>query len=290
MNLGINGIGSDDARNVVSADGSSTAANQPGQQIRPEEQAQFADTLNRRGSFPDAESARQEFEDQLRARNIVIPEGGAIADGRIHRCAVEGKGRNNRDAAYVLHLDGIPAGGFENHCDGLGWQKWHAKTQGKLSAAEISAHKYRVKGINAEREREKARGHRQVAEETLRILERAMDATPADPYLKCKGIQPHNLFEDDEGRLIMPLYDEHGQVHSRQTIDAEGNKRFPYRGRKEGLFYNIGEVPTVGDLLIGEGFATMASCHAASGIPASQPLIAAISYRSQRRYAPSSQM
>ena len=42
-----------------------------------------------------------------------------IADGSIHRC--DAAGRNGKgDAAYLLHLDGVPAAGLENWRDGNG--------------------------------------------------------------------------------------------------------------------------------------------------------------------------
>ncbi|MFA5810257.1 MAG: hypothetical protein WC935_07995, partial [Thermoleophilia bacterium] len=62
------------------------------------------------------------FRAALAARDIVPPET-VIADGSIHRCDVAGKNGKD-DAAYLLHLDGIPAGGLENWSDGKGWESW----------------------------------------------------------------------------------------------------------------------------------------------------------------------
>ena len=50
-----------------------------------------------------------QFRAALAARDIVPPES-IIADGSIHRCDAAGK-NGKGDAAYLLHLDGIPAGG-----------------------------------------------------------------------------------------------------------------------------------------------------------------------------------
>jgi putative DNA primase/helicase len=62
------------------------------------------------------------FRAALAARDI-IPPVEIIADGRIHRC--DAAGRNGKgDAAYLLHLDDPPAGGFENWRDGQGWETW----------------------------------------------------------------------------------------------------------------------------------------------------------------------
>jgi hypothetical protein len=53
-----------------------------------------------------------------------------------------------------------------------------------------------------------------------------------------------------------------------QYIDGDARKRFLAGGRKRGLFYVIGEIEPQGEALIGEGFATMASVHEATGKPA----------------------
>ena len=64
---------------------------------------------------PDAAEVIERFRAALAARDIVPPRS-IIADGSIHRC--DASGRNGRgDAAYLLHLDGIPAGGLENWRD-----------------------------------------------------------------------------------------------------------------------------------------------------------------------------
>ena len=46
----------------------------------------------------------------------------AQADGKIHRCDVDGKSRSS-DAAYLLHIDGVAARGFQNWQKG-DWQHW----------------------------------------------------------------------------------------------------------------------------------------------------------------------
>jgi putative DNA primase/helicase len=69
-------------------------------------------------------AAVEQFRDALLHRNIV-PPAEIIGDGKLRRCDAEG--RNGKgDAAYLLHLDGIPAGGFENHRDGLGRENWRS--------------------------------------------------------------------------------------------------------------------------------------------------------------------
>jgi len=66
-------------------------------------------------SFTTAEVIDR-FRAALAARDIVAPDR-IIADGRLHRCDAAGK-NGKGDAAYLLHLDGLPAGGLENWRDG----------------------------------------------------------------------------------------------------------------------------------------------------------------------------
>ncbi len=53
----------------------------------------------------------EQFRAALAARDIIPPEP-IIADGRLHRCDAVGP-RGHGDAAYLLHLDGVPTGGIE---------------------------------------------------------------------------------------------------------------------------------------------------------------------------------
>ena len=72
------------------------------------------------------------FRAALIARDIVPPDP-IVADGRLHRCNAAGA-HGRRDAAYLLHLDGLPTGGMENWRDGLGWQAWRLDIGRTLSA------------------------------------------------------------------------------------------------------------------------------------------------------------
>ncbi len=78
-----------------------------------------------------------QFRAALIAREIVPPER-IIADGRLHRChAADARGRG--DAAYRLHLDGVPAGGMENWRDGRGWRTWRLDLGRPLRTTERDA-------------------------------------------------------------------------------------------------------------------------------------------------------
>jgi putative DNA primase/helicase len=77
------------------------------------------------------------FRAALAARDIVPPEQ-IIVDDSITRCDAAGK-NGKGDAAYLLHLDGIPAGGLENWRDGKGWESWRFDIGRALTPAELDA-------------------------------------------------------------------------------------------------------------------------------------------------------
>jgi putative DNA primase/helicase len=207
--------------------------------------------------------ALQQFREALAARGIAPPDE-IIADGRIHRCDVEGK-RGKGDASYLLHLDGIPAGGFENFRDGLGWQNWRADTGRVLTPAEKAEHRARVEAAQQQRQADETARHEEAQRVCTLIWNQALpvDLEALHPYLARKGVQSHGLRVTKDGRLIVPIRDAAGTLHSLQFIDADGVKRFKTGGRKHGCYYAIGKPNDV--LCIAEGYATGASIHEATG-------------------------
>src|SRR5438094_10627247 len=63
--------------------------------------------------------------------------------------------------------------------------------------------------------------------------------------------------------LLIPLCDSTGQLHSLQTIDSAGEKRFMAGGAGKGHYFLIGEPQDV--LRVCEGYATGATLHQATG-------------------------
>ncbi len=200
-----------------------------------------------------------QFRTALAARNIIPPEH-ILADGLIHRCDAAGKGGKD-DAAYLLHMDGIPAGGFENHRDGLGWQNWRADTGYALSPAEEAAHRERIAASRLEREADEAK-RKQFAREKANLLWQEAQPCLRYGYLESKGLQSAHGARLHGGRLVIPLRDEAGIIHSVQFIDSKGDKLLLKDGRKAGCYFSIGKPNGV--LCIVEGFATGASIHEAT--------------------------
>ena len=218
-----------------------------------------------------ADQVLEDFRAALHAHGILPPER-IEADGQLHRCDVDA--RNGKgDAAYVLHLDGIPAGGFQNWQSGVGWQDWCSQAVHSLTIQEREQLRAKVEQSRRQREAESAARATVACKRARGIWDNAT-AAPADhPYLTRKGVQPHELRLHSgcltirgmscDGALVMPLRDASGELHSLEFITGAGEKRFLPGGRKSGCYFAIGKQADV--LVIAEGFATAASIHEATG-------------------------
>lgn len=203
--------------------------------------------------------AFQQFRDALAGRGIVPPVD-LLADGIIHRCDAEGRGGKG-DAAYLLHLDGIPAGGFENWRDELGWQNWRADVGRTLTPAEEAAHLAKIEAARREREAEEAKRKTEARERACLLWAEASPCA-GHAYLARKGIAANGARMHRES-VVLPIRDTAGALHSLQFIGADGRKRYLTGGRIRGCYFGIGKPDGV--LCIAEGFATGASIHEATG-------------------------
>jgi putative DNA primase/helicase len=201
--------------------------------------------------------------DQFRAalqRRVIVPPDQLVV-GQMARANADGK-RGKSDASYIFFDDGVPAGGFENHRDGLGWENWKADIGRKLSLAEAESQRERIAA--AQRMREEADAARRVeAKARARTIWETTQPVPADhQYLARKrvpacGARLHN------NCLVVPIRDSNGELSSLQFIDADGSKRFLTGGRVAGCYHAIGK-PN-GSICIAEGYATGASIYQATG-------------------------
>ncbi|GAB3480285.1 DUF3987 domain-containing protein [Polaromonas eurypsychrophila] len=182
------------------------------------------------------------------------------ADGAIHRFSTNGK-RGDDSGWYMLHTDGIAAGAFG--CWRTGLQlTWCAKSDTVLTDAEREAHRQRIKAMTAQREADLLASQQQASQTAAALWQRATPATAAHEYLTRKGIQPHGV-KSDGHRLLIPMRDAAGTLHSLQTIAPDGDKRFMTGGRVKGCYHSIGKPGGV--LIVCEGYATGASIHEATG-------------------------
>jgi len=227
------------------------------------------------------------------AEQGIVVSGHIEADGKFHRVHVDGDKRGAKNGWFVLHLDGTtPAGAFGcNKRFGTDAKfTWAGETR-ELSPEERRAWAKKMAKQKAEREAAELQRREMAAAEAERIWAAASECTE-HPYLTRKGVKSHGLrvglwekADPDTGEvhviskqaLLVPIRDTKKRVHSLQAIFAGKamggrDKDFLSGGAKEGLFYSIGkpqEVEHRGEqrkvILIGEGYATMASAHEATG-------------------------
>jgi len=124
---------------------------------------------------------------------------------------------------------------------------WDAVELGKKVAKERQA-------IEA---KDKAFKQQEAALRATNMLDACTTAT-SHPYLVKKRIKPHlNVWVDSANRIIIPVMDIKGDVHSLQSIAHDGFKKFLPNGKVRGNFYQLwsGCQPSP-SIVICEGYAT----------------------------------
>lgn len=207
----------------------------------------------------------EQFREAASARGLIL--SAQLEIGRFCRCDVEGRGGKG-DGSYKLYLDGIPAGGFQNWKDGLGWENWHADIGRALTPDEKREYHERMETARREHEAERQRRAGEARATAQAIWRASVSAMVDYPYLRKKGVQPHGLRvttdEEHGGSLVVPVRDVDGVLHSLQFIPVDGGKkRYLSGSRVSGCYFPIGKPNGV--LCVAEGFATAASIHEATG-------------------------
>ncbi len=200
----------------------------------------------------------EHFRLAIAAAGLIAPDD-IRADGAIHRFSTNGR-RGDDSGWYSLHTDGTPAGAFGCWRNGL-QSTWCAKSDNAMTDAEREAHRQRIKAMKVQREAD-LQASQQHASETAAALWQRTDAATVHNYLTTKGIKPHGVkaFGD---KLLIPMRDTAGTLHSLQTIAPDGDKRFHPGGRVKGCYHSMGKPTSV--LVVCEGYATGASIHEATG-------------------------
>jgi phage/plasmid primase-like uncharacterized protein len=206
------------------------------------------------------------FAGALRESGLQL-DGAPQMDGQLHRVRADGDQGAERSGAYRGHLDGRPAGFIQNHRTGVK-QNWKASGQ---AAALDARDRAQMAAEAAQKRHDRAHEREQQAERVAQQVNAIWTAaTPveAHPYLADKGVQSHGLRQDDAGRLLVPVQDANGRLWSVQKIGPDGFKQFQEGGRVEGGHFAIGNMRQPGPVLIAEGYATAATLHEMTGMPA----------------------
>ena len=185
-----------------------------------------------------------------------------IDDGHFHAFSTNGDKGGKRSGRYFLRMDGVPAGYYgcwrRNE-----WYTWSAKKENQMSPEERQAFRQSIAQAKARRESERQEKHKDARAEARNIWNTAVPASNQHPYLKAKGLPTANLKSYD-GKLVVPLVDAQGTIHSLQYIHANGFKQFLEGGTVTGHYHVIGNPQPRGTIYIAEGVATAITVHLAT--------------------------
>ncbi|WP_070154089.1 hypothetical protein [Sphingobium phenoxybenzoativorans] len=177
------------------------------------------------------------------------------------RFSCEGDRAGKRNGWAVLHTDGRPAGAFGNYRLQVS-ETWRAEKSEPLSPIERKRRATEYRKQKAEREAAKLKAQQEAAERCRERWDRAGAVDHQHPYLVKKRISGWGL-KQEGNRLLVPMFGADGTLWNIQTIWPDGAKRFAKDGRQNGLFCLVGPVDAV--VMIGEGYATCAAAHRATG-------------------------
>lgn len=138
-------------------------------------------------------------------------------------------------------------------------------TARELTQAEREA----IRRAELTRQRERLACEEMAASRAVDLWSNASRSDAAHPYLVRKALEPFGIRQAGNA-LLVPMVDAGFRLWNVQRIRPDGFKLFLKEGRTAGLFWPHGVHmldgrPSAGPLVIGEGFATMAAIHMATG-------------------------
>lgn len=199
----------------------------------------------------------------------VEPIADKLLSGGPVRFRADGDRPGRRNGWARLHLDGVPAGVFRHYRLGVR-AVWRAGSDPRaLSPAERRAIIAQARGSEARRKAETEAKQEAAAGVARDLWLGAGKGDPAHGYLARKGLPPFGIRQHGDV-LLVPMVDGGFRLLNVQRIYPDGAKLFLSGGRTDGLFWQHAAFlsdgrPSGGPLVIGEGFATMAAVHHATG-------------------------
>lgn len=199
----------------------------------------------------------------------VEPIADKLASGDPVRFRADGDKPGRRNGWAWLHLDGVPAGVFRHYRLGVR-TVWRAGSDPRsLSPAERRAIMAQARTTEARRKAETEAKQQAAAGVARDLWGSAGKADPVHGYLARKGIPAFGIRQHGNA-LLVPMVDCSFRLWNVQRVYPDGRKLFLSGGRTEGLFWSHGAFlqdgrPSAGPLVIGEGFATIAAVHNATG-------------------------
>lgn len=204
----------------------------------------------------------QAFQNTIAAAGLGCPF--IKSTGQIERYDAPGEKRGRKSNWYVFFPDDIPGGSAGSWKDGgLSTLTWSARDVSEMSQWERQRYENRMAEARRLREQAEQVRRAEAREKATKRWEAAKNPAPGHAYLAKKQVRAYGIRQDEEGRLVIPIRDAEGRLHSLEYIDPHGGKRFLTGGELKGHFHVIpGEGHTA---YLVEGYATGASIHEATG-------------------------
>ncbi|WP_321914805.1 VapE domain-containing protein [Paraburkholderia sp. J11-2] len=187
-----------------------------------------------------------------------LPDGHPIADGKPHRYGPKKK------HWYSLH-EVVRAGRVIGYRGAFGF--WSGDDNGAspfewsgdaLSAEDLAATRARQEAVEREEERKRAEAARLASNRARTQWQEARDEG-SSAYLEKKKITPEGVRFDDEGQVLVPMfqYADGFRLAGLQKITPNGAKRFNRGMEKRGAAFVLGDIGDDTQIaMIAEGYAT----------------------------------
>jgi len=204
---------------------------------------------------------------QMMERDIVPPKN-LYADGKKITWAGDARKPKKKNAWCVLHEWTSPKTSkvYVVGIYGIRDEFWTVEpTQVEWSPAEKTAWLERKKALEKEADDERRASAADAVDKAAKFWARA-GIEGASDYLQRKQVGGYGvryLF----GSVLVPLVDLAGKLHGLQWIGRDGGKVFGTGTVKEGHFHQLGDLADDLPIGFGEGYATCASGHMATGWP-----------------------
>jgi len=212
----------------------------------------------------------------------INPPAGIFPDARLHRFSTNGKA-NDTAGWYVLFGGDVPAGVFG--CWRSGFQStWSSKDERDFTPLEFHLYREQVKNAQRQRDAEQIRIQQKTSKVACDMLANSR-SVKRHPYLVTKDVA-HASVVADRDLLLVPIHDNDGVIHSLQTIDPTGKKRFLPGGKLSGHYFSIGVPDT--HVIVCEGYATGLTIHMCTHMPVAVAFfagnLAAVAQALRRKY------
>lgn len=133
----------------------------------------------------------------------------------------------------------------------------------------MPAERAAIRQVEKARQQQREATERAAAQAAADFWTKSTRANPDHAYLQAKRLEPFGVRQSGR-ELLVPMMDGAFRIWNVQRIRPDGFKLFGKDARTKGLFWPHGAhqpdgSPLVGPLVIGEGYATMAAIHMATG-------------------------